>query len=226
MEITPIAYIHNGFTKKFGIPRQSGLAPELYSKIVFEPEYRHPEALKGLEGFDYIWLLWGFSANQRRHNMHTATWQATVRPPRLGGNTHVGVFSSRSPFRPNPVGLSSVRLERIEGMVLWVSGADLMDGTPIYDIKPYLTYTDSHPDARCGYADSLPDTRLKVVFPENTPLSPAELDALREILSLDPRPSYQDDPDRVYGMSFGTHNIRFTVQEGMLRVTEIYRLPI
>ena len=166
MKITPIAYIRTEFSEKFGIPRQSGLAGRLQGKIVFEPEYRNPEAVRGLDGFSHLWLIWEFSANRGGRQ-----WQPTVRPPRLGGNQHMGVFATRSPFRPNPLGLSCVELDEVQfegpdGPVILVRGADLMDGTPIYDIKPYIRYADSHPDAVCGYVDTLPERRLKVVLPD------------------------------------------------------------
>lgn len=223
MNIEPIACIHSSFPEKFGIPRQSGLAPALLSKVVFEPRFRSPEALRGLEGFDYLWLIWEFSANRK------AADGLTVRPPRLGGNTNMGVFATRSPFRPNPLGLSSVRLEGIDyqdpqGPVLWVRGADLMDGTPIYDIKPYISYADSHPDARCGYVDSLEERKLAVSLTSEARealSSFPEADALLEVLSLDPRPSYQDDPDRIYGLSFSGKNARFTVSDGVLTLLEL-----
>lgn len=284
MEIEPIAHIRTEFPQKFGIPRQSGLAKGLLGRIVFEPQFRRAEAVRGLEGFDYIWLLWGFSANRRvkenrgeissedirggaatavnvtnraagktaaggdaaangaaggaaddeKANGNAASgstdkmhWTTTVRPPRLGGNAALGVFATRSPYRPNPIGLSSLKLERIDldcpdAPVLWVRGADLMDGTPIYDIKPYLTYTDAHPAARCGYVDSLEDRRLEVVFAEGIPpLSPDFRQRLGEILALDPRPRYQEDPKRIYGLSFEDHNVRFKVEDNKAIVTEV-----
>ena len=225
MEIIPIAYIRTEFPEKFGIPRQSGLAENLQARIIFEPAYRNPDAVRGLDGFSHRWLIWEFSANRRSKE----EWQPTVRPPRLGGNEHMGVFATRSPFRPNPLGLSCVELSRIEidenlGPVLYVKGADLMDGTPIYDIKPYVKYADARPHVTCGYVDSLPERTLKVMLPpecsdiiENREIIPA----LVEVLSLDPRPSYHDDPDRIYGLSFAGYNVRFTVADGMLRVVEI-----
>ncbi len=226
MEIRPIAYIRTEFPEKFGVPRQSGLAKSLRGRIVFEPEFRSPDALRGLEGFSHLWLIWEFSAN--RHDR----WQPTVRPPRLGGNGHMGVFATRSPFRPNPLGLSCVRLESIDltakdGPIINVCGADLMDGTPIYDIKPYIRYADARPEAVCGYVDTLEERRLKVVFPEELSGRIGEreiIPALVETLRLDPRPSYHDDPGRVYGLSFGGYNIRFTVAEGALTVTEVQTL--
>jgi tRNA-Thr(GGU) m(6)t(6)A37 methyltransferase TsaA len=204
MEIKPIAFIKTEFPEKFGIPRQSGLAKDLRGRIIFEPQFRNPDALRGLEGFSHIWLIWEFSANRTSRE-----WQPTVRPPRLGGNTHLGVFATRSPFRPNPLGLSCVEIDSIdlftdEGPVITVKGADLMDGTPIYDIKPYIRYADSRQQALCGYVDSLEERSLKVVFPselssriEDTSVIPSLVETLR----LDPRPSYHDDPERVYGLS-------------------------
>ena len=215
-----IARIHNDFPTKFGLPRQSGLAPSLCSKIVFEPAYRVPEALRGLDGFSHIWLIWGFSGNSH-------SWSPTVRPPRLGGNVRMGVFATRSPFRPNPIGLSSVRLESIEsdgenGLVLIVSGADLMDGTPIYDIKPYLPGVDAHPDATEGFVGTHKQVLLEVeVSPElAAELSEPQLATLREILAQDPRPAYHAghaDPDRIYGLAYAGHDIHFTVDGGILR---------
>lgn len=234
MEILPIAHIRSEFPEKFGIPRQSGLATELLGRIVFEPQYRNCEALRGLEDFDYIWLIWEFSANRRDKKLQSGqqaperSWQPTVRPPRLGGNKSMGVFATRSPFRPNPLGLSAVQLDHIEtdtpeGPVIWVRGADLMDGTPIYDIKPYITYADSHEEARSGYVDSLEERQLEVCIPDElaSKLSTERLAALRQILGLDPRPSYQNDPERVYGLSFGKWNIHFKVNDKQLTVTEI-----
>ena len=223
MDISPIAYIRTEFPEKFGIPRQSGLADNLRARIVFEPEYRNHDAVRGLDGFSHIWLIWEFSANKR------SCWQPTVRPPRLGGNEHMGVFATRSPFRPNPLGLSCVSLERIdmddrEGPVIHVRGADLMDGTPIYDIKPYIKYADSRPHAVCGYVDSLPERTLKVVLPPECSSMVQDktlIPALVETLSLDPRPSYHDDPERVYGLSFAGFNVRFKVKDGVLTVVGI-----
>lgn len=232
MIIEPIAHIRSAFPEKFGIPRQSGLAENLSARIVFEPQYRNADALRGLAEFDYIWLIWEFSANRRRgkNDEASSTWQPTVRPPRLGGNKSMGVFATRSPFRPNPLGLSSVRIDHIdldsaEGPVIWVKGADLMDGTPIYDIKPYITYADSHPEAASGYVDTLPERKVEVTILEGLVSRFARngrfLVELREVLSLDPRPSYQDDPERIYGLSFGGHNVKFKVIEGHLTVTDI-----
>lgn len=227
MQIRPIAHIRTDFPEKFGVPRQSGLARSLRGRIVFEPEYRNPDALRGLEDFSHIWLIWEFSANRS-----TSSWQPTVRPPRLGGNTSMGVFATRSPFRPNPLGLSCVKLELIEfstdeGPVIHVCGADLMDGTPIYDIKPYIRYADARPEAVCGYVDSLEERSLKVVFP--TDLSEKISDksvipALIETLRLDPRPSYHDDSERIYGLSFSDCNVRFKVQGGVLTVVNVESL--
>ena len=221
--IRPIAYIHTDLPTKFGLPRQSGLVPQLRSTIVMEPLYRDPVAFRGMEGFSHLWLIWGFSGNKRD------SWAATVKPPRLGGNKRMGVFATRSPFRPNPLGLSSVMLESIDfedpqGPVLWIRGADLMDGTPIYDIKPYISYADSHPDARCGYVDSLKERELALqISPEvrEALASFPEAEALLEVLSLDPRPSYQDDPERVYGLSFSGKNARFTVKDGLLTLLSL-----
>ena len=230
MTIQPIATIHTEFPEKFGIPRQSGLAGNLRARIVFEPSYRNPDALRGLEGFSHIWLIWEFSANRRGREQSSAFgWQPTVRPPRLGGNGHMGVFATRSPFRPNPLGLSCVELERVEldgneGPVLYVRGADLMDGTPIYDIKPYVKYADSRPHAVCGYVDTLAERNLKVILPSDCTENIEDksiIPGLVEILSLDPRPSYHDDPQRIYGLAFAGYNIRFTVADGVLRVVEI-----
>lgn len=225
MEIRPIAHIHTDFPEKFGVPRQSGLAKELRGKIVFEKEYRNPDALRGLEGFSHIWLVWEFSANRRT----AGEWQPTVRPPRLGGNTHMGVFATRSPFRPNPLGLSCVKISSIEldspdGPVINVTGADLMDGTPIYDIKPYIRYADARPEAVCGYVDELDERALKVVLPGELAQRIKErevIPSLIETLRLDPRPSYHSDPHREYGMSFAGYNIRFTVVDGVLEVKDV-----
>lgn len=221
MEVKIIARIENDFTEKFGVPRQSGLA-DITSKIVFEPEYRVPEAFRGLEGFTHIWLLWQFSEAVRDK------WTPTVRPPRLGGNRRMGVFATRSPFRPNSIGLSSVRLDRIElstpeGPVLYVSGADLMNGTPIIDIKPYLAYTDSHPEASGGFALTEREGRLKVEIPESIAqhIPKEKLSGIKEVLSQDPRPQYQSAPDRVYTMSFGGFEISFKTDNSVLTVTDI-----
>ena len=217
-----IARIHNDFKEKFGIPRQSGLSGELLSRIVFEPEYRSPEALRGIDGFSHLWLIWEFSDSKRDD------WSPTVRPPRLGGNKRVGVFATRSPFRPNPIGLSSVKLEAIEqtaseGTVLVVSGADLLDGTPIYDIKPYITYSDSHPDAISGFAEEVRDYHLNVVFCKEllSKVHISKQNALIKVLEQDPRPSYQNDPEREYGMRFSDYEIFFKVTDGTLTVTRV-----
>ena len=219
MEITPIARFHSPFPEKFGIPRQSGLAAGLHGRIVLEPAFRDPSALRGLDGFSHLWLIWEFSGNKTRN------WQPTVRPPRLGGNTRLGVFATRSPFRPNPLGLSCVRLDRIEwdtpaGPVIHVLGADLMDGTPIYDIKPYIRYADSHPDARSGFTDEVAWEPLDILFPEQTPFEPEELDILRDILAQDPRPPFHDDPEKTYGMAFAGYDVRFRVNGQVLTVLE------
>lgn len=220
-----IARIRTEFPTKFGIPRQSSLIDALKASIVFEPEYRNPDALRGLEGFSHIWLIWEFSEAKRD------TWSPTVRPPRLGGNTRVGVFATRSPFRPNAIGLSCVKLDSIElhpdlGPILHVSGADLMDNTPIYDIKPYLPYVDSHPEASGGFAEPLQDHGLEVIFPEQwLRLIPDERrEALLSVLAHDPRPSYQNNPARVYGLEFAGFDIRFTVQDDVLSVCEVIPL--
>ena len=224
MEIKPIAHIRTDFPEKFGIPRQSGLAKTLRGKIVFEPEYRNPDALRGLEDFSHIWLIWEFSANRS-----TSSWQPTVRPPRLGGNVHMGVFATRSPFRPNPLGLSCVKMDSIEfsspdGPVINVCGADLMDGTPVYDIKPYIKYADARPEAVCGYVDRLEERSLKVVFPSELADRVADksvIPPLMETLRLEPRPSYHDDPERIYGLSFSGYNVKFKVSGLVLNVTDL-----
>lgn len=224
MEITPIAFIHTEFPEKFGIPRQSGLATSLRGKIVFAPEYRNADALRGLQDFSHLWLIWEFSANSTR-----GQWQPTVRPPRLGGNERMGVFATRSPFRPNPLGLSCVEIDSIEldtqdGPVIYVKGADLMDGTPIYDIKPYIKYADSRPHAICGYVDNLQERKLKVVLPQEISSAVKDrtvLESLVQTLSLDPRPSYHYDPEREYGLSFAGMNVRFKVSSGVLTVTHL-----
>lgn len=226
--MTPIAHFHSAFPTKFGIPRQSGIVAELRGRIVFEPPYRNMDALRGLDGFDYLWILWEFSANKSREERGATSWQPTVRPPLLGGNTQMGVFATRSPYRPNPIGLSSVRIERVElspteGPVIHVLGADLMDGTPIYDIKPYVTYADCHPDARSGFVDERRWQELAVAFPLHlqTLIKPESLEALTRVLALDPRPQYQDNPEKVYGMPYEGYDIRFTVADGTLTVVDI-----
>lgn len=217
-----IARIHNDFKEKFGIPRQSGIADKFVSVIVFEPEYRVREALRGIEDFSHLWLIWNFSEAERD------VWSPTVRPPRLGGNKRMGVFATRSPYRPNPIGLSSVKLISLEetadrGTVLLVSGADLLDGTPIYDIKPYLAYTDSHPDAKGGFADSVMDYSLSVRFPENLieKISEDKREGLITILSNDPRPSYINDSERIYTFDFAEYEISFKADDTILTVTDV-----
>lgn len=220
--IKPIARIKSDFPTKFGIPRQSGLVPSLRATIVFEPEFRNPEALRGIEGFSHLWLIWQFSQAVRQD------WSPTVRPPRLGGNTRMGVFATRSPFRPNSLGLSCVTLEGVvqteaDGTVLLVGGADLMDGTPIFDIKPYIPYSDAHPDAAGGFTDNAGSFLLEVDFPEPLLelLPENKRQAAIEVLSHDPRPSYQRNADRVYGLSFGGYDIRFTVDGNKLLVKDV-----
>lgn len=216
-----IAIIKTDFPEKFGIPRQSGRIDALKGTVIFMPKYKSPDAVKGLEGFSHIWLLWKFDVPQKEN------FQATVRPPRLGGNTPMGVFATRSPFRPNPIGLSCVKLEKIEitkdGPVLHVSGVDMKNDTEILDIKPYIPYTDCREDAIGGFADSLRDYHLDVNFPEDllTEISPEKREALLAVLADDPRPSYQDDPDRLYGVSFAGFDIRFTVSGTTLTVREV-----
>lgn len=218
-----IARIRNGFDVKFGVPRQSGLAEEVVSTVVFEPEYRVPEALRGIEEFSHLWLIWAFDRAERED------WSPTVRPPRLGGNTRLGVFATRSPYRPNPVGLSCVRLLAVEkgseGTVLKVAGADLMNGTPIYDIKPYLPYADCRPDATGGFTDRTEKRRVEVAFPPEIEkeLPEEEMSALRAVLREDPRPAYQDDPDRVYAFEFSGRHIEFRVENSTLRVLRASR---
>jgi len=217
-----IARIHNDFKEKFGIPRQSGIAEEFISVIVFEPEYRVNEALRGIEDFSHLWLIWNFSKSERED------WSPTVRPPRLGGNKRMGVFATRSPFRPNPIGLSSVKLVSIEhtndrGTVLVVSGADLLDGTPIYDIKPYLAYTDSHPNALGGFADGVMDYSLDVIFPENllSRIEKSKRAGLVTLLENDPRPSYISDSERIYTFDFAEYEISFKADGKTLTVTDV-----
>ena len=220
-----IAHIHTDFPDKFGIPRQSGLVQELTGKIVFEPEYRNPEAVRGLDDFSYIWLLWKFSESKKEH------WSATVKPPRLGGKKRMGVFATRSPFRPNDIGLSSVRLQRIEldkkeGPILYVSGIDLMDGTPIYDIKPYIPLADCHPDATEGYTRVTKEHSLEVEFPDELlQMYPEEKrQGIMGVLAQDPRPTYFQDPERVYGVSFAGYNVKFTVDGDRLLVCDVEKL--
>ncbi len=218
----PIAHIRSDFATKFGVPRQAGLVEELRAAVVFEPPYRVPEALRGIEGFSHLWLIWEFSQNRREG------WSPTVRPPRLGGNQRMGVFATRSPFRPNPIGLSCVGLEGVEldtteGPVLHVSGADLVDGTPILDVKPYVPYADCRPEAVGGFAGTAPAGALAVDFPQDLldRVPPDRRAALLGVLAQDPRPSYQDDPRRVYGFGFAGLEVRFTVRDGVLTVTDV-----
>ena len=222
MNIEPIAYFHSPFHSKFGIPKQSGLVEELEGSIVFCPEYRNADALRGLDEFDYLWLIWGFSANK-----HAAT-SLVVRPPLLGGNEKMGVFATRSPFRPNALGLSSVRISRIEtdttrGPVITVVGADLMDGTPIYDIKPYPPSADSHPEAKGGFTDTHAICRLTVVIPDcfHHLFSQSQLQALYKVLELDPRPHYHKSGQKEYGMPYMDYDVHFTVNDGVLTVTDV-----
>ena len=221
MEITPIAHIRTDFGSKFGVPRQSGVVDQLRARIVFEPAYRNPDALRGLTDFSHLWLIWHFSEVKQEG------WSPTVRPPRLGGNTRMGVFATRSPYRPNPIGLSAVKIVGVdlhtpEGPVITVAGADLMDGTPILDLKPYLAYADSHPDAKGGFIEGLTDRSVEVhcdpALLEGLPEETRE--SLLAVLTHDPRPTYQNDPQRVYGMAFAGHNVRFTVADGVLTVLE------
>lgn len=220
-----IGYIHTDFPSKFGIPRQSGLVPELKGVIRFEPEFRNPQAFRGLEGFSHIWILWKFSKSEKEH------WSATVKPPRLGGKIRMGVFATRSPYRPNDIGLSCVKLEQVcfddkYGPMLIVSGADLMDGTPIYDIKPYITYTDAHPDATEGFAFAVKEKVLQVEFPEELLLQypPEKREAIIGVLKQDPRPAYDTDETRVYGVEFAGYDVRFTVVNDLLTVKELVKL--
>lgn len=226
INIQVIARMHSDFPTKFGIPRQSGLIEELTSTIVFEPDFRNPDALRGIEGYSHLWIIWQFSQAVRQD------WSPTVRPPRLGGNTRMGVFATRSPFRPNNLGLSCVKLLKIEdtahnGTVLHVAGADLMDGTPIFDIKPYIPYSDSYPEAIGGFTDTAEDFILNVEFPPHllSLLPKNKQQAAIGVLSHDPRPSYQRKPGRIYGLSFAGFDIRFTVQDKTLSVCEVTRLP-
>ena len=219
--IRPIAHLRGDLPDKFGVPRQAGIVEALESRIVFTPEYRNPDALRGIEGFSHLWLIWQFSKALRQD------WSPTVRPPRLGGNARLGVFATRSPFRPNALGLSCVKLLGLRedpslGTVLQIAGADLLDGTPIYDIKPYLPYADCVPEAVGGFAAAAPEARLEVELPASVraALPPEKLEALRGVLALDPRPSYHDDPERIYGMRFGGYELRFRVREGVLSVLE------
>ncbi|MGN0779627.1 MAG: tRNA (N6-threonylcarbamoyladenosine(37)-N6)-methyltransferase TrmO [Aristaeellaceae bacterium] len=221
-----IARIRNDFPTKFGLPRQSGLVEEVEARVVFEPAYRVAEALRGIEAFSHLWLIWGF--HEAHRGGQAEGWQPTVRPPRLGGNTRMGVFATRSPFRPNPIGLSCVRLLRVEehpqwGHVLVIAGADMMDGTPVYDVKPYLPYADCRPEATGGFTDQTAKRQVEVVIPDALlPLVPPDkVEALRGVLRQDPRPAYHHDPARVYGFGFAGLEIRFTVTDGVLTVREI-----
>ena len=224
--VKPIARIYTDFSDKFGIPRQAGVVQELEGRIVFEPEYRNEDALRGIEDFSHLWLIWQFSEAVRED------WSPTVRPPRLGGNVRMGVFATRSPFRPNALGLSCVRLLAVEkssgeGTVLKVAGADILSGTPIYDIKPYIKYADSRPEAVCGYVDQLEERSLKVVFPSELSERISDtsvIPALIETLRLDPRPSYHDDPSRIYGLSFAGYNVKFHVTDKVMTVIDVQPL--
>ena len=225
IEIEPIAYISTDFPGKFGIPRQSGVVSTLRGRIVFCPKFRNPDALRGIEGFSHLWIIWQFSANK------SAGWQPMVRPPRLGGNRQVGVFASRSPFRPNGLGLSAVEVEKVEwdtpqGPVIHVLGADLMDGTPIFDIKPYVTYADSIPQAKSGFVDEVEFNRLMVVFPEQLrqKFSPEQVETLIQVLENDPRPPVQTDTDKIFGMPFAGRDVRFRVEDSVLTVVDIVKL--
>lgn len=226
MEIHAIAHAYNGFSSKFGIPRQSGRAKSVLTRIVFEPDYRVEEALRGIEQWSHLWLIWGFSEVESKRSQ--TEWTPTVRPPRLGGNKRVGVFATRSPFRPNNLGLSSVELVRVEktqteGVVLWVSGADLMSGTPIFDIKPYLPYTDIHTEATCGFASLHTDYRLEVRFSDGLShrLDEQTLAELKEILAEDPRPQYHSDANRIYNFEYSGYHISFRVENNTLVVVEV-----
>ncbi len=220
--IEPIAYIRNGYKEKFGVPRQSGLAPSVKSIVEFCPEFRDENCIRDIEQYSHLWLIWGFSKNEKQ-------WSPTVRPPRLGGNKRVGVFATRSPFRPNSLGLSCVKLERIEdsknGKILVVSGGDLADGTPIYDVKPYLPYVDSIPDASGGFSEDYKNHFLKVEIPVGIKekLTEYQIENITELLSLDPRPSYQDDEERIYGLAFEDMQIKFRYKEGNIIITDIVR---
>ena len=226
IRIEPIAHMKSDFPSKFGIPRQSGLVSELRSTVIFEPKYRNADALRGIEGFSHLWIIWQFSEAVRQE------WSPTVRPPRLGGNTRLGVFATRSPFRPNSLGLSCVRLLGVEqteefGCVIHVAGADLMDGTPIFDIKPYIPYSDAHPGALGGFTDQADPYLLEVDFPDHLlQLLPEDKQAAAiGVLSHDPRPSYQKSQSRVYGLSFAGFDIRFSVRESILSVLEVHKIP-
>ena len=240
MKLKVIAYAHNGHTDKFGIPRQSREESPIETRIVFEPEYRVREALRGIEGFSHLWLIWGFSEIQRNDVPSTVDWSPTVRPPRLGGNKRMGVFATRSPFRPNSLGLSSVRLVKVDGNELVVTGADVLDGTPIYDIKPYLSFSDSHPDAQNGFAEETKDYRLEVVWSEDALLSLESISTLLRhysdsnpigfrkeidyILSQDPRPAYQEDPHREYKLDYYGSCVTFCVEKSTIFVKKIEKI--
>jgi len=221
MEIKPVAYYHTAIKGRFGLPRQAGVVGQLEGRIVLEKEYSSPDALRGMDGFDYLWLIWGFNLNKQTASQNSLT----VRPPRLGGNERVGVFASRSPYRPNPLGLSSVKISSIDfgKAVIYVKGADLADGTPIYDIKPYLEYADAHTDIRSGFTDQKQWPTLDIIIPDHIELSFSadELESLKALLTQDPRPHYHDDPDRIYGLIFGDKNVRFRVDGNMLTVVSI-----
>ncbi len=216
----PIGYISSDFPTKFGIPRQSGLVDALKSTLILDPEFANPDVFRGLEGFSHIWLIWQFSQSVGK------PWTPTVRPPRLGGNARMGVFATRSPFRPNPIGLSCVKLDRIEGATLHLLGADLMDGTPIFDIKPYIPYADCHPDALGGFAASPASPKLTVCIPDGlkNKVAPHHQEALEAVLSHDPRPSYQQDATRMYGLDFADYNVKFQVDDQVLQVISIEKL--
>lgn len=221
MQIEPIAYFRSPFATKFGVPKQSGLVDCLQGTIEFVPHYRNADALRGIDEFDYLWLVWEFSANKHAAN------SPVVRPPLLGGNVRMGVFATRSPFRPNRLGLSSVRIANVEldttrGPLIHVLGADLMDGTPIYDIKPYVAYADCHPDARSGFVDKHAIRRLTVIIPQSvsSKFNDSELEALRKVLELDPRPQYHDDPKKIYGMMYAGIDVKFCVADGVLTVVD------
>lgn len=223
-ELKVIARVYDDFPTKFGIPRQSGIVEAAKGRVVFEPEYGAAEAFRGLDGFSHIWLLWGFSENE------DAAWSPTVRPPRLGGNTRMGVYASRSPFRPNAIGMSVVRLDSIEttasSVVLHVSGVDMLSGTPVYDVKPYIPYSDAIPEASAGYVAGSKDACLDLVFPEEllSKIAPDKREALLGVLRIDPRPAYQKDPDRVYGLDFALWNLKFTVEDNTLTVLSVEEL--
>lgn len=217
MEIEPIAFVRNDFKEKFGIPRQAGLADKVESRVEFTGRYRNPDAIRGVEGFSRLWLIWGFS------EARLAEWSPTVRPPRLGGNERIGVFATRSPYRPNSLALSSVKLLRVEGGDLIVAGADVLDGTPVYDIKPYLPYADAFPDERAGWTEGARELSLSVEIPAALAerIAPGKREALLSVLRNDPRPSYQRDSERVYGLRFGDYNVKFTVSGDTLTVKNI-----